>query len=169
MNGDARADSLQLEQDPAAQRCEWAFERAGWAVLAVLLLAGLLGAFGQGPVAHAVLASPDGRVTVRYDRILRVGAPSALAVTVVPGAAGDSTITLSLDRAFLDAVGVERMMPEPVLTRAAAGLIEFQFRSDGSTHPLEVVFTILPDEIGVQHASLRTAHGSLRLTQRVLP
>ena len=40
---------MRIEEDRAYQRREWRFERIGWAVMAALLMAGLIGLLGDGP------------------------------------------------------------------------------------------------------------------------
>jgi hypothetical protein len=169
MKQDERAKSLQFDVDPAAQRQEWRFERAGWALIALVLLAGLAGGLGGGSLARAEVVSPDARVTVRYDRIVHYDAPTSIVVTLPAGAPSDSLVAISVSRDFLHGVTVNQVMPAPVQMRAIGDDVEFSFRRAGPARPLEVVFSVTPNELGIHHAALRTDSEPMRLTQFVLP
>ena len=55
----------------------WRAERVAWCVMALVLLATLLGAFGDGPLSDARVGSPR-TFTVEYDRLLRSSSPALL-------------------------------------------------------------------------------------------
>lgn len=161
--------SLQLDQDEDSNRREWRFERAGWLLLATLVVAGLAGAFGDGPLTQREARADDGRTVVRYDRVVRVGAESMLSVIVTPGGPGDTVVTLSLDRAFVERAGVERVSPEPVEVRGTTTRLEYDFRLAADRSPLRADFVFSPTGPGRQRATVGTASGSLVIPQIVLP
>jgi hypothetical protein len=169
MRPDAGATSLELDQDTRAQRLEWQFERAGWGAIGLLLAGGLAGLFGDGPLAGAEAVTDDGRATLRYDRIVHRGTPSELELTLAPASGGDTLLRISVDRTFLDAVEVQHIVPEPVLTAASSERVEYQFRRLDHGQPAKVVFSIAPVAVGARHGSIGTTSGPLAIEQVVLP
>jgi hypothetical protein len=162
-----RATSLQLDQDPRAQHQEWRFERSGWATIALLVAAALAGLFGDGPITHAT--SRSGAAAIEYDRTVRYGTSATFALSLPPAAGGDTMATVSLDRAFLDDVDVDHIVPEPVETRASATLVEYHFRRTEARAPLRVEFAVKATSIGARHARVGTSLGPIVFRQFVLP
>ena len=64
MPDNTRVGDLEIDQDLRFQKREWAFERASWVVMALVVLAGLLGLLGRGPMSDQTAVSGDGLVTV---------------------------------------------------------------------------------------------------------
>ena len=73
-DGDVRAASGPYEY----QTVQKLGLNAARAVLFLLVLAGLCGVFGRGPLATATIRSADGAVTVTYDRFARFRTPSSI-------------------------------------------------------------------------------------------
>lgn len=167
MQDTACETSLQLQQDAHAQRQEWRFERSGWATIALLVAAALVGLFGDGPIAHAVRRS--GAATLEYDRTVRYGTSASLTLSLPPAIGGDTMAMVSLDRAFLDDVDVEHIVPEPVETRASSTLVEYHFRRVDARAPLRVEFAVKGTRVGARHARVGTSQGPIVIRQFVLP
>ena len=126
--------SIQIEEDLTYQRREWRFERAGWAVMVVLLLAGLLGLFGYGPLSRT-RAGTQGTLMVSYDHLQRASAPTEYRFQAAPSLARNGQLRLRFDDALLDEVEMESILPEPVQMRAGPGYTEFVFAMDGTEGP----------------------------------
>ena len=83
MSSMQRVGDLEIEQDHDFQRRSWRLQRAGWIVLSLVLLAGLLGLFGSGPLAHATVGAPGCPVASRvrpvrpHRRPVHVDGPAA--------------------------------------------------------------------------------------------
>ena len=67
---------LEFEQDLSFQRREWSIQRAGWLVMATIVIAGLIGLFGAGPLSSA--NAEAGPLQLQYSRFERRHAPSEL-------------------------------------------------------------------------------------------
>ena len=65
--GVGRVDGLQLEEDASFRRRAWAVQRAGWALMALLLLGAILGLLGSGPLSTATADVP-GLMRIEYQR-----------------------------------------------------------------------------------------------------
>jgi hypothetical protein len=129
-----RDDGLQIEEDRTHSRREWRFEHVGWAVMALLLAAGLLGLFGYGPLSQASAGEP-GTLTVTYDRLQRAGAPSEYRFTVAPSLSRDGVFRLRFDDALLEEVDIQSIIPEPEHVRSGAGYTEYEFAMDAARGP----------------------------------
>lgn len=127
-------ESIQIEDDPAYQRREWRFERIGWVLMAVLLVAGLLGLLGYGPLSDTRAGTP-GTLTVNYDRLQRASAPSEYHIDVAPTLARDGQLRLRFDNALLAEIELDSVLPQPVQMRSGPGYTEFVFAMDAAEGP----------------------------------
>jgi len=85
----------------------WKTEKTAWVLMIVLLLAGVAGVFGRGPLVRARTESAG--VAVEYDRILHYETPSRVTVTVP---ASESGIRLFVNKALLDQFGSTGTRPQ---------------------------------------------------------
>jgi hypothetical protein len=170
MADDSIAPSLELEQDLNALRREWRFERAGWFILGVLMVAAMAGLFGDGPLAHVTRgASSDPATTVSYERVVRVGTEHLLSVTLAGAAPTDTLPLVYVERDYLRAMAIARITPEPAETRVSQRWIIFSFRRPMAAQPIRVDFALSPTGVGSIAAMLSTAQGDIQLHQFVLP
>jgi hypothetical protein len=63
-----------IEEDMRLQRHVWRFERIGWVVLLVVIALTLGGLFSKGPLSSVEVSTPDGNLSVKYERFNRNGA-----------------------------------------------------------------------------------------------
>lgn len=143
-NGDPAVqanDKLPIHEDRAHARLEWRIEHIGWAVMAILLAAGLLGLLGYGPLSQA-RTGETGLLSLAYDRLQRAGAPSAYRFTVAPGLARDGVLRLRFDDALLREIEISSILPEPEDVRSGPGYTEFLFATDAAAGgpPARIVF-----------------------------
>ena len=109
--------------DPVAptsgfQRRSWAIQRVGWGALAAWLLASAAGWTGPGPASRGRVATPDTGISIHYERVLHLDAPTRLVVLVERGQAG--ALDLALGGAYADAFRVHELVPAP-RTESAGG------------------------------------------------
>ena len=122
-------ESIQIEEDPTYQRREWRIERIGWAMMAALLGAGLLGLFGYGPLSHTQAGTP-GTLTVAYDRLQRASAPSEYHFDAASTLARNGELRLRFDNALLEEMEMGSILPAPVQMRSGPGYTDFVFAMD---------------------------------------
>ena len=144
---------LQLPEDMAFQRKSWRVERIGWAAMALLLVAALLGLFSAGPLSKGTAQDPAGLVQIAYDRFQRYLAPGTLRVTVTkpadqePPATGGE-VSLRFGRSLADAVSIERIEPQPDRTATTADALVFTFRIQPPGRSGTISFTVKPGTFG---------------------
>jgi len=105
-----------VEEDMRMQQRVWRFERVGWYALVLVVLAGLAGVFGNGPLSDAQVTSEDGRVQVEYQRLSRSGTTDNLRITV-RGTAG-KPVMLLLGGSLLREASIETLQPEPQVSQS---------------------------------------------------
>jgi hypothetical protein len=134
------AGSLQINQDLKFQRRDWIAERVGWAVMALLIGAALLGLFGPGPLSSTDALSADHLLRIEYNRFGRVSGPTELRVHLAPEATRGGAARLWLDRAYLEGVQIERVTPQPVRVEAGPDRHVFEFAAAKAGQPTAVTF-----------------------------
>lgn len=155
----AHRKGLDIDQNLAFQRREWAAQRAGWWALTAFVAAAALGAFGKGPISGARAADAAGRLSVEYDRFARVGAPTRLEVRAEAAAAGAGPIEIRLTRDYFDAVQIERVLPEPAAVEVGPAEVTFRFGAPAPGTGFAVVLDLQPRRAGWRTAAIRTAQG----------
>lgn len=128
-------------------RAAWRVERIAWAVMALLLLATLLGAFGGGPLSHARSSAPS--VELEYERLMSAAAPTEYRLQVQPALAVDGRVPVRIDQALVELMQLQSIVPEPEAVAAGPGYTEFVFRVDpGLRRPAEIAFQFQPATFG---------------------
>lgn len=166
---DRMARDLEIEQDLTFQRREWRVQRVAWVVLALLLLLGLVGAFGDGPLSRRTLRSPDGRLVVRVQAMERHRSPSAIVLRVRPED-GKDTVQVWLNREFAEHQHFETIHPEPESVTVGQDRLVYEFSVGGADDVVEIAFDSLPEGIGAKHVQLGLVDGpSVAFGQFVFP
>lgn len=62
---------------------EWRWQRVGWILLGGLVVAGLAGLLGDGPLSSTSSSSIDGAVQASFDRFLHRSAPTVVALRIL--------------------------------------------------------------------------------------
>jgi hypothetical protein len=157
-----------IAEDMPAQLVTWRVQRVGWIGFALVCLAALLGAFGDGFLARAEVVDPTGRLRIEYDRIDRRDAPSILRISAGNLPPGGEAI-VRYGRGFVDKRSLRAVDPAPLRAAGdAAGLVHtYAVPPSGS---IEVLVEYRPRELGASTARIGLAGGpELTIAQFVLP
>jgi hypothetical protein len=145
---------IPIEEDMRFQRATWKIERAGWVVLALIVIAALLGVFSNGYLSSAAKGDEHG-FNVHYDRFQRRTVTTHLRMNVP--ADDDNVARLRVGRSVLDDYEIDAIDPRP--SRAAADQTDLVFDFDtGDTRELAMVIALRPRRIGMAHLSLAAAN-----------
>ena len=162
------AGALQINEDLQFQRRDWFLQRVGWCALGLLLLAGLAGLLGPGPLSRTT-RTDGGGLDVGYERFVRDNAQTDLSFRVAPQALVSDQARLLIHRDYLAANRLQRIEPEPRSTRSLGEYVEFSFDAQAS-EPLAIRLTLEPDEFGTHSGSVRLNDGpEVRLEQFTYP
>jgi hypothetical protein len=138
---------LEINQDLRFQRRMWALQRIGWAVMALVVLVGLLGLFGTGPLSSATAGQEEGPLFVEeYERFVRFRIPTTLQVRLDPLGTGEAR--LWLDREYLEGVQLQTVTPEPDSVEAGPDGFTYVFKVNDPNRPTSVTFHLQPETIG---------------------
>lgn len=165
-----KVSGIDISEDMDFQRREWVVQRVGWVVIALLLLAGLLGLFGKGPLGRGEAGDPAGQLSLRFDRIDHYQADSKLAIHAGPDAVQGDELRLTLNQSYLDRIEVAAISPEPVSVELAGDKQVFIFKVADPAQGSDVLFQYRFAKIGSATGQLGLEGGSeLSFKQFVYP
>jgi len=165
-----RVGALEIHQDLSFERRNWRVQRAGWAVMALFVLAGLTGGFGRGPLSDTDVTSSGGLLRLGYERFTRHGSPTKLRFTVAPGGIDDDTVRLLVSRPFLEGQQIEDIQPDPEWAVVSADRVTYAFHVRPG-EPAHILIRLTPDAYALRHAEVSLADGreAIRVWQFVFP
>jgi len=143
----AKTRQLELEDDPAFQRIDWRMQRVGWILWGIILVAGLSGLMGTGPLSSAETAAPDKSVTLRYHRFLHYHKPTRLEIVLRPEEQGQ-TLRLKVSRSLLDRIEVLRIEPQPKDAVLTSDGVVYSFDRDDSLESGKILFHVEYEKYG---------------------
>lgn len=159
---------LQIQQDEAFQRREWRFERLGWALLTLFVVAGLLGVLGKGPVAWSTVGDGD-VVQVEHNRITHLEADDTVLLRFGPDAVEDDTVTVELTGTWVSAVDLRSVSPAPSEESLTPGGVVMEFAVDTVGRDLAVQLGFRAQGIGSYTGHARVGDAAVSFRQTVLP
>ncbi len=149
-------------------RSAWRVERIGWTVMALILVATLLGAFGDGPLSRARAGSAA--LSVEYDRLVRSSSPTQYRFRVSPAQAEQGRLRLRLDQSLVDRMELESIVPQPEHQTAGPDYAEFVFRLAPGERPVTIDMRYRPATFGRQRGSISVAgRDAVAIDQFVYP
>ena len=104
------SDALPLDKLMRHHRAAWRVERIAWAVIALSLLAAVLGVFGDGPLS-STRAGESTSLSVEYERLLRSAAPTEYRFDASRIVISDGTLRLRFDQALIDDIEIDTVVP----------------------------------------------------------
>lgn len=113
--------------------------------MAVLLLAGLLGLLGHGPLSTATAASPTLRV--HYHRFERLDDHTSITFEVMDAGSGRD-LPIWIGRDLLDAFEIVRAVPEARHEQADDAGVTYWFAGEPRSGPRRITFYLDPRRAG---------------------
>jgi hypothetical protein len=134
------------------QQRAWIVERAGWIVMALIALAGLIGLFGSGPLSGAVAGDPSSPLWVKYERFIRTQAPTSIRVYAGADLIQSGQLKLWVNRSFLNHYQVQDVTPHPQETTIQPQRLTYTFAALKGNGPAVITFHLMPQGVG-RHAA----------------
>jgi hypothetical protein len=170
MSGLRRIGDLEIEEDIGFQRRDWAVRHIAWAILALIILAALLGLFSNGILSQATLGGDEAALQLEYERFGRHKAPMTLKVRLGPKAIQEGRARLWLERNYLNTIKVETITPQPDSVESSANRLIYVFSAPGSNYSVEVTFVVQSEKVGRQAGQVGLAGGpALSFRQFIYP
>lgn len=152
---------LQLSEDMPFLRKIWLAQRIGWAVMALVVVAALLGVFGGGPLSTAVAGERGGALWVEHDRFARLGASYDLRVHWGPGQAdADGSVRVWVGLAFLQRHSIEHVSPQPQSVEAGEDRLIYVFKSADPAKGGSATFSFTTARAGRGDAAVGLPNGA---------
>lgn len=165
-----KGNTPDINQDLDFSQREWIVERVGWVVMALLVLAGLLGLLGRGPLTDKVARDANQQAWVEYYSIDHADAASELRLHIEPGVVPADQMRLTLNSAYLDRIEVESIEPEPAAQQLTGEGVAFVFALTEPGRPVDLTVHYHFVEYGRAAATLAIEGGpQLSFSQFVLP
>lgn len=162
-------DEFEVGFDEGFERRWLRAEQIGRVVMTLVVAGGLAGLFGRGPFSHRTEQSEGSALAVDFEPIARSQAPTQ--VTFHIGNPTDApTLDLFIGTNSVEPMGLQRIMPQPVTTKAVPdGLVLTLAIPPGSTN-VEVRLMMQPSSLGPNQLIAQLAgHEPIRWTQFVMP
>ena len=121
--------NLQINEDIGFQRRVWRFQPAGRGVMALVVLAALLGLLEPGLLSNGASAdSPQAGLGVKeYERFLRFMKPTTLRIDLEPGAVTEGEARVRLGRQYIEGVQIQHVTPQPQSVEAGSKGFSYVF------------------------------------------
>jgi hypothetical protein len=142
-----RHDGDSLAPSSAFQRRSWTIQRVGWLALSLWLVASAVGWIGPGPGSRGRAGTPDRRISVHYDRVLHLHAPTRLVLLLEREQTG--ALELALAGAYAEAFRLHELVPGPRAQSAGRRERRFALEID-RTGPTRVELALEPLALGWQ-------------------
>lgn len=150
-----------------AQVRTWRAQRVGWCVLAVIVVAAVLGGFGPGVLGTVTELDSTG-LRVQYDRFVRYEAPNTLHIELPASSANEQEFLL--DARWLHEVHLETVQPEPTRVRSEGEHVRYTISVQRRGSPTHVSLHFEPEAPGTLTGSVALEAGApLRISQFVYP
>lgn len=143
-----RIGDLEIAEDLDAQRHHWIAERVGWTVIALVMVAAVLGLFGPGLLNRARVANADGRFRLEYSHFGRYRAPTTLRLHLGPNATSGAKVRVWVDRKFIEGVEVQNITPPPDSAELGADRVTYVFQISDASRPAAITFYLEPERVG---------------------
>lgn len=154
-----RVGDLVIDQDLTFQEREWRVQRAAWVALLLVVVFGLLGVFGTGPISSATAADAEGTLSVDYQRFVRNHGRTSITLRVDSQWIEEGQIELWISTEYLDNLEIESFSQEPDEVRNDGNRMVFVFLAEKETGPVSVTLDLRPEAMGRLSAHLGVVDG----------
>jgi hypothetical protein len=145
----SRIDDLELGCDLPFEHRWWRVQRICWGVMILLLLGGVAGVFGNGPLSEVTANSPDGALQVRYERLARRETPAILELHLKKPVLARGQVRIRLNHTLVSRLRIKTIVPAPLKTEPLADGARFTFRTDPTVDSATVLFVEDPSRPGL--------------------
>ncbi len=150
----SRTDDIELGCDLCFERRWWRIQRIGWVVLTLLILGGVAGLFGHGPLSETTTNPSGSELQVRYDRLARRETPTLLQLRLEKSAIASGQVRIRLNHTLMDCMQLKQIIPEPLATQPLADGACFIFRTDPRCDSATIVFIESPTKPGLAESEV---------------
>lgn len=159
---------LQVQQHHTFQRSEWRWVRVGWAAMAALIAAGLLGLLGPGPASWVSAEGAGGLVTVDYQRFTHHESDDSITLQIAATTSQNRELSVDLTGQWLSGVDLQSIQPEPAEQRPIPDGVNLRWPMTDAAN-LTVQLHFRPQEYGLLEGAVAVPADRVAFAQYVLP
>ena len=150
-----RIGDLEINQDLRVQRQMWKIQRIGWALMASLVVLGLVGLFGHGPASRTSAGDRQGPLWVEYERFGRHQSSSELRVHI---RATDTSkpISIWIGPDYAAHVDIQQIIPAPLRNMLADHGLAFEIAAADPHEPGVITLLLQFRDIGWVTGEIRS-------------
>lgn len=154
--------NIDLDEDPSFQEKDWRFQRIAWFIMMLIVIAALVGIFGDGPFSLGNIAADDG-TSVVYERITRIHKQTSTAILIpLPTSAlsisnpkeAESYFDVAMSADFVHRMGLTSIVPTPRRMIQTDSMVVFRFGAFPETRGLQITFNWQPSDPGRHTATI---------------
>ena len=149
-----RFDGLEAKEDLTFQERSWRWEMAGQIAVVLLILAGLAGLFGGGPLSEQRLTAASGGLRADYPRWVRNHSAFNLQLQVAPRAVKNGRVEIWIGQSLLQALQIESVSPEPEAVELGQDRLIYRFRVADPGELAPIVFHAKANGVGSRQGRL---------------
>ncbi len=163
-------DEFEVGYNSAFERRWRVVEITGRAVMGLVVLAGLSGLLGRGPLSHHTVATAGGAIRVDFEPVARWDTPTQVTLHLVPPPDGAATMQVRLSPSFAEPLGMQKIWPRPLAEAPDHRGLSLTLAVPRAPGEFLVRLDLLPTAVGPVGAFAETdAGGHLGWTQVILP
>lgn len=160
---------LEIEQDLPLEHRVWVAERIGWTLMALFVVAALIGFLGPGPFNDAKTADPAGRWHMEYERRLHFRTDQEISVYVGPEFTTSGKVRLWISQSYMKDQSVSSVTPTPDQVEAGSDRMIFTFNVTPG-HEAPIYFELQPSAYGPTSGEFGLeGRPGVRIDQLVMP
>jgi hypothetical protein len=161
---------LEIDEDFEWERGEWTFERIGWGLMALFILAALAGFFGRGPVSSRTAGIENGPFWVEYQRFVRYNAPEEIHVYIDPQFIREDQLRLVIEGDFPKSSQLKDISPPPDSVELSTDRQIYIWQVTEASGPLHISFHYHAFHLYKQSSHIGPEQGNLlEISQFVFP
>ena len=165
-----RTEDIEAGCDIAFETRWKRFQHICWVIMALLLLGGVSGALGSGPLSKATAVSVDGGVKTHYERLARRETPAILELRLDKSLISSGQVQIRLNREYVDRLRIKQIIPQPAAAELLADGARFTFHTDPAVESATVLFIQDPSTPGLVVGEVEVSGAApLRLHHFVYP
>jgi hypothetical protein len=156
---------LDIDEDIQLESTNWKVQRVAWVLMALFVLAALLGFTGDGSLnnLNTKTAKAEG-LELEYERFMRRDAPAEIKLKIP---VRQDELSLQFGKDFYEKLQVEQVIPDPTEVYTHEQGITYRFAATQA--PNSVTFYFKPKGIGRMHLQVSTESGRLSVSQFIHP
>ncbi|MDR7035987.1 hypothetical protein J2X36_000723 [Methylobacterium sp. BE186] len=167
MISSTEATQTQIEPNPGFERHWSRAQSVLQSLIALVVVAGLAGLFGQGWLSRMTRTFPTQPLTVTYERLLRANAPAEMKVSATQPLPGDM-LRVEIGADLLDHVSINATQPRAASVDATPDGVTYTFRL-GPERQGSVLFKLAPSRVGRVDGSISAQGERLSLPLFIYP